>query len=1345
MAGALVGATAGFLANKVAILVELDEKLKAMAGTERKMEKFKELSTIIDMVIQDVESQPSINDAVKELLKNLKYLAYDLEDAADYYDTKVLQKNQRPKTFLRRVRNFFSSDNKVVFKGRVGGMIKAITESLESILLQKTILLNLPQGGVRMSELSLYRGNHSRNSFVIGREPEKNIIVNMLTNDDDDDESSHSNSKLKVIAIVGMGGLGKTTLAQLVFNDEKVKAHFASSKIWTVVGVEFDPAKIMKAVLELATGAPVNISQIDLVRQNLEKVLSGKKFLLVLDDVWNEDPLKWRILEEAFKCGTRGSKILVTTRIQQVSLIMGSSNATHQIQQLSGNDCLSLFQKFAFGDEAVDQKLVKIGEKIVEKCGGVPLAAISLGSMLRGTRDETYWSSVLKSEIWQWGNEEDKVLAVLKLSYDTLPPRSKKCFAFASLFSKNHETAKDELIKLWIANDFVRSDKNFDAETIGNNVFDELVNKSFFLSTSIKKPKYRNVYWELSNELDCEDACTMHDLMHDLARSVSANAYWNSDQDSVEDVGNRTYHLQIQGGEESSMTQVLGKKPLYLRTFMAQNPFSRLSINLLEVFSELKFLRVLDLSYNHIKEVPTSIGNLIHLRYLNLSKNKIEVLPNSITLLSNLQYLNLNFNMEFRELPKALGNMQNLRDLELKYNYKLTHMPSGLCQLTNLQSLPLFIASDKTGACSIIELEDLKLRGGMRIEFSIGFTNFSCGGRKILKNKDLNELWIDFNDPYRFESYDKGMLDDLCPNTSLKKLTISNYWSPQFPTWLMESQLPNLVEVKLQNCFFCEHFPPFGNLQFLQKLYINFMDDISRIGAEFHGYRGFPSLQKLYLNMMGNLEEWLEYHGVDELFPKLQLLCVSDCPELKSMPRLPTIQLLEISDCSGSLLSCIGRLTSLSVLKVAKINDMTSLPSGCIRNLTSLTKLKITECRELQSLPGDEIQHLEMLRSLTIRSCNNLTSFPSEVGRLSSLCSLRLSDYEGVERQLTVRYTPQQNGVTERKNQTIVEMAKSMMHEKGLPKIFWAEAVYTAVYLSNRCPTTTIPNKTPFEAWSGRRPSVNHLKVFGSICYSQIPKQKRSKLDESSERCIFVGYSTMSKGYRLFNLQLGQVIISRDVQVDENALWNWEENKVEKKDILISTDKEDEIEPSTPDSSSSQPNEESSTDPTSSNSSSPSATPKSDLGGSLDDMKSTSGYCFSFGSAIFSWVSKKQQSVAQSSAEAEYISASVATSQAIWLRKILADLGHHQIEGTVLHCDNKSAIAMAKNPVHHNRTRHIALKHHFIRQAIEDKEIQLDAVGNWRTLNTESFDRAVAAIAELAERGGGQLDVQEGV
>ena len=115
----------------------------------------------------------------------------------------------------------------------------------------------------------------------------------------------------------------------------------------------------------------------------------------------------------------------------------------------------------------------------------------------------------------------------------------------------------------------------------------------------------------------------------------------------------------------------------------------------------------------------------------------------------------------------------------------------------------------------------------------------------------------------------------------------------------------------------------------------------------------------------------------------------------------------------------------------------------------------------------------------------------------------------------------------------------------------------------------------------------------------------------------------------------------------------------------------------------------------------------SDWGGCLDDMKSTSGYCFSLGSGVFSWASKKQQSVAQSSAEAEYVSASLATSQTIWLRRILEDIGEKQKEATVMFCDNKSAIDIAKNPVYHSRTRHIAIKHHFIRDAIEDGEVEL--------------------------------------
>ncbi|KAG6498185.1 putative disease resistance protein RGA3 [Zingiber officinale] len=399
MAAALVSDASRFKGENVADLLQLKDKLKAITGIEGKMEKLKESSAIIDAVIQDVDSRPFIDAAVKELVKKLKYLAYDLEDVVDYYDTKVLQKKPRSKTSFGPVRDFFSSDNQVVYTSRISGMIQAVTESLESILLQKSILLNLPQGNILVSKPSPYRETHSRNSFdVIGRESEKNMIVDMLTKDDDVDESSHGT--LKVITIVGMGGLGKTALAQLVFNDDSVKEYFYL-RMWKVVGTEFDPAKIMKSVLELAFAAPVKISEIDLVRQKLEAALSGKRFLLVLDDVWNENVLKWGVLKAALTCRAPGSKILMTTRSQKVPLIMGSSKTTYHIQQLSRDDCLSLFYHFAFEDEPVDQKLMEIGEKIVEKCDGVPLAVISLGSMLRGTRDITDWSTVLNcSEIY---------------------------------------------------------------------------------------------------------------------------------------------------------------------------------------------------------------------------------------------------------------------------------------------------------------------------------------------------------------------------------------------------------------------------------------------------------------------------------------------------------------------------------------------------------------------------------------------------------------------------------------------------------------------------------------------------------------------------------------------------------------------------------------------------------------------------------------------------------------------------------------------------------------------------------------------------------------------------------
>ncbi|CAL2229802.1 unnamed protein product [Prunus armeniaca] len=151
----------------------------------------------------------------------------------------------------------------------------------------------------------------------------------------------------------------------------------------------------------------------------------------------------------------------------------------------------------------------------------------------------------------------------------------------------------------------------------------------------------------------------------------------------------------------------------------------------------------------------------------------------------------------------------------------------------------------------------------------------------------------------------------------------------------------------------------------------------------------------------------------------------------------------------------------------------------------------------------------------------------------------RFCEESGIQRQLTVAYSPQQNGVAERKNRTVVEMAKSMLHEKGVPYEFWAEAINTAVYLLNRCPTKALNKVTPFEAYTGRKPGIAHLKIFGSPCHVLIPSALRHKLEENSHKCIFVGYGLCEKGYRLFDPSTRKVTLSRDVTFDENATWQW--------------------------------------------------------------------------------------------------------------------------------------------------------------------------------------------------------------
>jgi len=134
-------------------------------------------------------------------------------------------------------------------------------------------------------------------------------------------------------------------------------------------------------------------------------------------------------------------------------------------------------------------------------------------------------------------------------------------------------------------------------------------------------------------------------------------------------------------------------------------------------------------------------------------------------------------------------------------------------------------------------------------------------------------------------------------------------------------------------------------------------------------------------------------------------------------------------------------------------------------------------------------------------------------------------------------YSPQQNGIVERKNRHIVEITRAMLNEKNLLNYFWAEAVVTAVYIMNRTPTTIVHSMTLEEKFIGKKPYVSHLKMFGCIAYVHVPDEKRSKLDPKAEKCIFIGYSLEQKGYSSFNPSTWKLQVSRDVVFDEMVNW----------------------------------------------------------------------------------------------------------------------------------------------------------------------------------------------------------------
>ncbi|CAJ2638789.1 unnamed protein product [Trifolium pratense] len=1007
------------------------------------LEKLKITLLSLQAVLHDAEEKQISNPAVKEWLVLLQDAVFEADDLFDEINTVALRckvkAKYKGKTATAKVRNILSCRFKR-FNGVINSKMQKLFKRLEFLRKQK---LGLKEG---ISSSVWHRTPTSSvvdESSIYGRDSDRKKLKGFLLAED-------AGCKIGVVSVVGMGGLGKTTLAKLLYNDPEVKEKFAL-KAWAHISKDFDVVRVTKTLLESITSRTIdNDSQLlesvnlkgndstndlNTLQVQLQRCLSNKLFLLVLDDIWYGSYVDWNNLMAIFNVGETGSKIIITTRDERVALAMQTFLPIHSLTPLESEDCWSILAKHAFGASNYQQRsnLEEIGKDISKKCNGLPLAATTLGGLLRFKLSQDYWNDVLKSSIWELTDGE--VQPALLMSYRYLPAPLKRCFAYCSLFPKSSILKKNMLVQLWIAEGLVlqpNGEKSW--EKVADEYFDELVSRSLIQQRCVDgKTKFH-----------------MHDLIIDLATMVSSSYCIRLDEEKLHE---RTRHLSYNREEFDPYNKFDKLHRLKgLRTFLSlplqdSRNWYYYSVSdkvICDLLPAMKQLRVLSLScYKSFTELPTSIGNLIYLRYLNLSHTWIKRLPSEICELYNMQTLLLTECRNLIELPEDMGKLVNLRHLDIRGTWRLMELPVQIAKLENLQTLSDFIVGKQHDGLKVGELGKFShLHGKLSISQLQNVTHPSAAFQANLEmKKQIDDLILEWeselvcatpSDP----QIENVVLEQLRPSTNLKNLTIKNYSGNTFPNWLSDSLFGNMVYLKISNCRNCSWCPPLGQLGNLKELTISLMPSIKTVGNEFYGssssrsFQSFPSLETLQFKEMSEWEEWKLIVGTSTKFPSLLHLSLDTCPKLKgNIPHsLPSLTELKLQDCphlvefgnsndnSNNMIIMPSSDVVFRRLMLSPLNSLLKLTISCFPYLTSfprdglpknLQSLTIFRCNNLEFLSHESLHNHTSLEELKIsHSCNAMTSF--SLGSLPVLKSLFIERCKNLK-SISVEDVPQQS------------------------------------------------------------------------------------------------------------------------------------------------------------------------------------------------------------------------------------------------------------------------------------------------------------------------------------------------
>ncbi|XP_078158253.1 putative disease resistance protein RGA3 [Carex rostrata] len=1041
-------------------MIPLLQQSGLMLEMEEQYQKLLEFFTDALPKLADAELRAEAEPDVRTWLNDFNTVAYEADDIVDDFRYAKLQAEAEADSCQTqngdrvRVGLFLLSCFKTSSINRSGALqgienrIGSIVNRIDDLDERMRALNFRPGQEINITSLEMpQRLNFSSPTEIVGREKEIREIKNLIPF-----------GFSVYISFVGPQGIGKTALARFICNNIMITYRDRYKRwlnvVWVDVGSEFNIGKITKSIIDQVIGKDCCISEgdTDLLELRLSQELCHARCLVVLDDV--RTVRKELILEfnKLMKTKVRTNWLIVTSSFQEVVQMfevkhtMNNANYNYVLEPLMDHHAWNLFCKKAFSDDANEtcpEILEKMGKKIVDTCGGSPLALNMMGALMRFKKQPEEWQRVINQLEYYTVDGVATVEKIIKVCYDNLCSQVKQCFAFCSLFPEGYYMDKEVLIKLWMANGLLLpsdGSRTTPPEENGDIVFNKLASRHFFEDVKlVHEDSYGNEYGYHSRV-----KCKMLDLIHEQA-VIAAREF----------ALQNPYLLSISDDSQVDIPILLEPNPDTRTLLFPGDPFIR-NVNCSAV-PRANSLRGLHLQSALFQRDLLVLKYMRHLRYLDLSRSRIKILPESTSLLYFLQTLNLSKCLFLYQLPKNMKYMKSLRHLYIHKCPRLKKMPAHFRKLSNLQTLTTYIVGEENTNTGIDQIKGLHLGGLLELYNLRKVKNVKIAkGADLVSKTNLDRLTLNWGtEPLVMSkgNNDLGVLEALQPHTQLKVLKVQQYGGREFAAWLanpVAMGFVNFVELHLIGCSQCETLPAVWKLPSLNVLCLKHMPSltcISRTDEKDSSGQFFPSLKRLVLVGLMKLERWHEkeeeggeieeeegeteeeeeeeteeeeeggegsscsYMETSFELTMLDQLEITSCPNLKIMPRVPRLKHITASIENYRLLWSITNVITReeSLVKeanIAKASSTDNEPFPALEEKVeknpSINNLRILRMDSTNSffmptiLPHSLLGFsglwisFNQLEYLEIINCNTLVSWPLEFRYLRRLVRLSI-------------------------------------------------------------------------------------------------------------------------------------------------------------------------------------------------------------------------------------------------------------------------------------------------------------------------------------------------------------------